>query len=162
MRAALRVPLVCLLLLSPACGGPTVDLKQALKVENVTTGWLDTGVVNGQTKLVPTMSFTLRNGSNQTLPVLQINALFRRVSEKDEWGSDFVTAAGSEGLAAGASTRRLTVKSNLGYTGSNQTRQEMLRNSLFVDAKVELSAKYGATQWVRIGDFPVARQLMLK
>jgi hypothetical protein len=94
--------------------------------------------------------------------VLQVNALFRRATEKDEWGSGFMTAAGSEGLAPGAATETLTITSQLGYTGSDQSRQEMLKNSHFVDAKVELSAKYGSAQWVRIGDFVITRQLIAK
>ena len=49
--------------------------------------------------------------------------------------------AGSEGLAPGAETRPLTIRSQLGYTGS-EPREDMLQNSHFVDAKVELFAKY--------------------
>jgi hypothetical protein len=97
--------------------------------------------------------------STQKLVTLQVNALFRRVGEKDEWGSGFLTAAGSEGLAPGATTPTLTIKSQLGYKGP-EPRQEMLQNSHFVDAKVELSAKYASTPWVRIGDFPIKRELI--
>ena len=86
----------------------------------------------------------------------------KRVSEQDEWGSALVTVAGSEGLAAGATSPPISIKSNLGYTGSDQTRQEMLRNSHFVDAKVDLFAKYGSIQWVRVGDYPITRELLTK
>src|SRR5437899_1024952 len=80
--------------------GPTVDLTKGLQVEIVSSGWFDAGIVNGnQNKLVPSATFTLKNVSDQKLPVLQINALFHRVNEKEEWGSAFLTAAGSEGLA---------------------------------------------------------------
>ena len=158
MRAS--VPLVTLLVLlgSAACG-PTVDLTKGLQTLDVSSGWFDAGIVNGQNKLVPVVSFKLKNVSGQKLVSLQINGLFRRVAEKDEWGSGFITAAGSEGLAPGATTPTLTIKSQLGYTGT-EARQEMLRNSHFVDTRVELAAKYGSTQWTRIGDFPVARVLI--
>jgi len=161
MHAATRACLLSLLLLFPGCG-PTVDLAKGLQVQDVSTGWFDAGIVNGKNKLVPSISLKLKNVSDQKLPMLQVNALFRRVTEKDEWGSGFMTAAGSEGLAPGAATETLTLKSQLGYTGSDQSRQEMLKNSHFVDAKVELSAKYGSAQWVRIGDFAVTRQLIAK
>ena len=128
----------------------------------MTTGWYDAGIFNGQNKLVPSITFRLKNVSNQKLTMLQVNALFRRVTEKDEWGSGFLTAAGSDGLAPGAATEALTIKSQLGYTGSDQSRLEMLKNIHFVDAKVELSAKYGSTQWVRVGDFAITRQLIAK
>ena len=56
----------------------------------------------------------------------------------------------------------ITIKSQLGYTGSDQSRQEMLQNSHFVDAKVELFAKYASTQWVLLGSYPITRQLLTK
>jgi hypothetical protein len=36
----------------------------------------------------------------------------------------------------------------------------MLQHSEFRDAKVQLFAKHGARQWVRIGEFQVSRQLL--
>jgi hypothetical protein len=158
MRAS--VPLVTLLVLLVSAGcGPTVDLTKGLQTLDVSSGWYDAGIVNGQNKLVPVVSFKLKNISSRNLVSLQVNGLFRRVAEKDEWGSGFITAAGSEGLAPGATTPTLTIRSQLGYTGT-EPRQEMLHNSHFVDARVELAAKYGSTQWTRIGDFPVARLLI--
>jgi hypothetical protein len=40
----------------------------------------------------------------------------------------------------------LFVASPLGYTGS-ESRFDLLKNSKFVDAKVQLLAKYAATKW---------------
>jgi len=153
--------LVLIALCSVGCA-PDVDLTKGLKLDVVNTGWYDMGVVNGQTKLVPTVIIKVTNASDQKLRMLQINSLFRRVSEADEWGSALITVAGSDGLPPGATSPPLTIKSNLGYTGSDQSRQEMLINSHFVDAKIELSAKYGSAQWVRIGDLPIKRELLAK
>ena len=161
MRASVRLLVFIAFLSSTACG-PAVDLTKGLEVTVVNSGWFDLGIVNGQSKLVPTVVFTLRNTSDQKLVTLQINALFRRVTENTEWGSGFLTVAGSQGLAPGAVSDPITIKSQLGYTGSDQSRQEMLQNSQFVDAKVELFAKYGSTQWVKVGAFPITRQLMTK
>src|SRR5262245_64316476 len=162
LRAYGRLLLFVVVAVSAGCGGPTVDLTNGLKINVLKTGWYDAGIVNGQNKLVPSMTFTVTNTSDQKLGMLQINSLFRRVSEPDEWGSALVTVAGSDGLAVGTTTDPITIKSNLGYTGSDQTRQEMLRNSHFVDAKVELFAKYGSIQWVRVGDYPITRELLAK
>jgi len=161
MRFRTRGWILCLLLFSSGCG-PTVDLAKGLELVDVSSGLFDAGIVNGKAKLIPSISFRVKNISDQKLLVLQVNALFRRVTEKDEWGSGFVTAAGSEGLAPGATTQPVTLKSDRGYTGTDQTRQQMLENKYFVDAKVELSAKYGSAQWVRIGDFPIKRVLIVK
>ena len=157
------VRLLLLLAFVPIAGcGPTVDLTKGLRVTVVNTGWFDLGIVNGQTKLVPTMIFTLQNISDQQLAALQINALFRRANETEEWGSGFVAAAGSEGLAPGATTPPITIRSNLGYTGSEQSRQEMLQNSHFVDATIDVFVKYASTQWVKVGTYPITRQLLTK
>jgi hypothetical protein len=121
--------LLCLFALLCVGCGPDVDLTKALQVEIVSTGWFDAGIVNGQNKLVPIVSFKLKNVSDQKLSALQVNARFSRGKEPEEWGND-------------------------------QSRAEMLQNSQFVDAKVELAAKYGGTQWKRLGEHPITRQLI--
>ena len=103
----------------------------------------------------------LKNVSDQQLHVLQINAVFNRVTEESEWSSQFVTVAGSDGLAPGATSQMLTINAPLGYTGT-EARQQMLANSQFVDAKVQLFVKYGSVQWTRLGDYPIARNLIAK
>ena len=160
MRAYLRLSVLALMAIVMAGCGPTVDLAKALKVSVASTGWFDAGIVNGKNKLVPMIVLTVTNQSDQTLVSLQLNAVFRRVTEKEEWDSGFVIAAGSSGLAPGATTPTLTIKSRLGYTGSDQSRQELLENKQFIDAKVELFGKYGSVQWTRLGEYPVTRRLV--
>ena len=53
------------------------------------------------------------------------------------------------------SPRRSSSNRTSATPGSDQTRQEMLQNSHFVDAKVELFAKYGSTSGRRLAEFPV-------
>jgi hypothetical protein len=145
-------------LLATACG-PTVDLATSLDVLDVSTGWKDTAPSNGQNKLVPSITFTLKNTSDQPLGSLQANVIFRRQGETEEWGSAFLTVTGSEGLAPGGSTTPLVARSNLGYTGT-EARLEMLQNSQFVDARVDIFAKYASTQWVKVGEYPIERRLL--
>jgi len=161
MRAPFRLVLLAAVV---ACAGcePKVDLTKGLQVEIVNSGWSDLGIVNGQTKLVPTVTFAFKNVSDFKLNALQAQALFRRVTENDEWGNGFIGTVEAKGLAPAATTAPMTIKSQLGYTGSDQSRQDMLSNSHFVDAKVELFAKYGSAQWVKLGTYPVTRQLLAK
>jgi len=160
MRACAPLLLIALCI----CAGctPPVDLTSGLQIKSVNTGWFDAGIVNGQNKLVPSVTFTIKNVSNQKLVALQINAVFRRVTEKDEWGAGFLMVSGSEGLAPGMEAGPLTIRSQLGYTGSEQTREDMLRNSHFVDAEVELFAKYASEQWKRVGEYLISRRLLIK
>jgi len=146
-------------LAASACGR-AVDLSQNLQLQTISSGWIDAGVVHGKTKLVPTISFTLKNRSDRTLSMLQINALFGRVGDEGEWGSTFTTA-NAKGLAPGESTGPLTVISPVGYTGVD-SRAAMLGHTQFVDARVDLFARYGSTQWTRIGRYPILRELLAR
>jgi hypothetical protein len=53
----------------------------------------------------------------------------------------------------------LTLKSPLGYKGTDP-RETLLSNSQFVDATVDLFAKYGSVQWTKVGQFPITRRLI--
>ena len=44
----------------------------------------------------------------------------------------------------------------------HRTRQQMLDNSQFVDAKIQLFAKYGSIQWPKVGEYAVPRTLITK
>jgi hypothetical protein len=153
--------LTILLAITAVACGPKIDLKASLHVQDAATGWSDLGVVNGQNKIVPSITFTLKNGGTQPITTLQTNVIFRRVGEDDEWGSGFLRVAGSEGLAPGATSQPLNVKSQLGYTGT-EPRAQMLANKQFVDARAQVFAKYGSTQWTLIGEFPIERRLLAK
>jgi hypothetical protein len=156
-----RVLIGVLAITMTGCGGPVVDLAQALQIVDFSSGWYDVGVVDGKNKIVPTATFKLRNTSDQTLTVLQVNALFRRIDDPVEWGSAFKSITGSEGLAPGATSEPIVVNSQQGYTGT-EPRLDMLKNAQFVDAKVDLFAKYSAVQWKRIGEHTIDRQLLMR
>ena len=139
-----------------ACG-PKVDVAKGIRIEGVTTGWHEAEPIAGRNKVVPLASFLLKNVSDQRLPSVQVNAVFHRNGQNGEWGTAFVTAAGSSGLTPGAEAE-VTVRSQLGYTGTDSS-DELLNNSHFVDATVDIFAKYGSTQWTRVGEFPIDRTL---
>jgi hypothetical protein len=157
-RICARFVLGVAILAAAACG-PRVDLTTGLQFESLTTGWTDAGGEGGANKIVPAVSFKLKNASDQTLAPLQVNAIFRRVGDPSEWSNGMVTAAGSAGLPPAASTGPLVIKGQLGYTGTDP-HWDMLHNSQFVDAKVDLFARYGSQQWTRMGEYPIARQIV--
>ena len=163
-----RIPAVtkrsCVLLLAllAASCGPVVSVKEGLEVLDVSTSWVDAGIVNGQNKLVPSITFRLKNVSDQRLQVVQVNATFRVASEpQKELGSAFLKVTGAEGLEPGATTDPLTATSEHGYT-SPDPRAEILNHKEFIDAKVELAAKHGAELLERIAEFPIERRLITK
>lgn len=146
-----------------ACTSRKVDLPKVLQVTEVTTGWFDAGIVEGgKNKLVPSISLRLKNSDTGSIASVQLFARFSRQGETDEWGTPpYVRAIGPDGLGPGQSTSPMMLRSNLGYTGE-QPRLDMLRNSSFVDARVEIFAKYMANNWVKLGDYKVDRQLLTR
>jgi hypothetical protein len=81
------------------------DASEALKVTDVVTGWLDKGIVDGQNKLVPTISLKVRNGADRSLSYLQLNAVFRIVDDTEELGSKVIWATHGEDLGPAPSVR---------------------------------------------------------
>ena len=149
------------MLLALVAGGcsRSVDVTQALSVTDVHTGWFDAGIVNGQNKLVPSVSLKLQNKDSGQVGGVQLNAIFHRVGETDGWGEHYVQAIDRNGLAPGASTNPIVLRSNLGYTGQ-QSRVQMLQNAQFVDARVEIFGKQGRGGWVKLAEYTIDRQLL--
>jgi hypothetical protein len=153
--------LLAITVLSGCAGSasPSQDISKLLAVTEVKTGWFDAGIENGMNKLVPTLTITLKNVSEEKVALVQLNAVIRRVGETEEWGGAYTKAIGSSGLAPGQSTPPIVLRSTLGYTGI-EPRNVMFQNHLFVDAHVQLFAKYGGANWVKLGEYPIARNLL--
>jgi hypothetical protein len=144
-------------LIVTGCG--TREVEKDLTITDVHTGWYDLGIVDGQNKLVPSISLKLQNVSPEEIARVQINAVFKRMGEDKEWDSHFVRGVGPDGLAPGATGSELVLRSERGYTGS-QSRLQMLQNKEFVDARVEIFGKHGSRFWVKLGEFTIDRQLL--
>ena len=159
-RAWLLLVLLAGLAGSTSCGAEP-DASQSLKVTDVVTGWLDKGIVDGQNKLVPTISLKVTNAAGQPLSYLQINAVFRIVDDEEELGSKVIWATEGASLPPGGSLGPFNLSSDLGYS-SPAPRTQMLQHALFKDAKVDLFVKQRARQWARLGEFRIDRQLFTK
>jgi hypothetical protein len=152
-----------LLLAAVAAAGcaPRIDLQQSLQVSEVSTGWFDVGIVNGQNKLVPSITFRLKNVSSNEISSVQLNAVFNLLPENEEWDAMLTQGISSEGLAPGATTKPITVRANVGFTGE-QPRAEMLHHRLFKDAAVRLFGKHGSNQWTPLGEYKIERKLLTR
>jgi hypothetical protein len=140
-------------------GGSSEPINKLVEPVEVKTGWFDAGVENGMNKLVPTVTLTLKNISSGPVANVQLNAVIRRVGETDEWGGAFQKVIGMEPVPPGGSTKPIVLRSNLGYTGI-EPRSQMLKNSQFVDAHVQVFAKHGGNQWTKLGEWQIARELL--
>jgi hypothetical protein len=162
LRKAALSAILFAVMFSTSCGA-SIDAVAALEPINVTTGWYDDGIVEGgKNKLVPSVTLKLRNKSDKELKSIQINAIFRRVGEKEMWGEYFGWAIPRDKpLAPSAETNLLVMRSTLGYTG-DQPRMQMLQNHEFVDAKVEIYLKQGSKVLAKLAEYPIQRQLLTR
>ena len=165
--ARMRPVWLSVLLASAVAGGTACraepDVTQAISATDVVTGWLDKGIVDGQNKLVPTISVKIKNSADRPLSYLQLNAVFRIVEDTEELGSKLVRVqpADSNELGPGQTAGPYNLSSDLGYS-SPASRTQMLQHSQFRDAKVDLFVKHGSRQWVRLGEYRIARQLLAR
>jgi hypothetical protein len=168
MFAQRRVRSLILLLptavLSGSCS-QSIDLKQALHLTEVSSGWYDAGIKDGKNKIVPSVTFRLQKQAEVDLDVVSLNVVFRHPpapggNTEDEWGEVFVQNAR---FTEGAQTAPLTVRTENGYTGDPpQSRLDLLKNSHFRDVRAHVFAKYSSTQWVQIGTIDVSRHLITR
>ena len=159
-RSWLACALMAVVTASAACRAEP-DATKALAVTDVVTGWLDKGIVDGQNKLVPTISLKVKNGADGPLSYLQLNAVFRIVDDTEELGSKVVWATEGKELPPGGTLGPFNLSSELGYA-SLASRTQMLQHAEFKDAKVELFVKQGSRQWAKLGEFPITRQLLAR
>ena len=140
--------------------GRSFDVEKVLKITEVHTGWYDAGIQDGKNKLVPSISLKLENVSDDIVDSVQVNAIFRQMGDTQAWGEHFAAAIDRDGLPAHKTTPGyLVLRSNLGYTGT-ESRLQMLQNSNFIDAKVEIYGKHGARTWQKLGEYKIDRQLL--
>jgi hypothetical protein len=139
-----------------ACGKP-VDLKQAVQVTDVSSGWFDAGIQNGKNKLVPSVTFKLRKNADVNLTSISLNLTFIFIDSQEHADDVYVQSV----PFVGAETAPIVVRSKWGYTGDPpQTRAQMLQNSQFRDLEVQIFAKQSSSQWVELQRVKIARQLL--
>ena len=162
MRMAMRVGFLLAALVVAGCGGPALAIRVSLRLTQVSSGWFDAGPDGlGRNKLVPSVSFRLENSTAAAIRYLQLNGVFRRQGEEEDWGTRFVRAFGTEGLDAGQSTSVFRLVSERGYTGE-QAWSEMLAHRDFVDVTMDLFVKHRGHAWVRIDSIAIDRQLLMQ
>ena len=145
-------------LLLPACYS-RVDLKQALQVTDVSTGWYDAGIVDGKNKLVPSVTFKLKKSPDVNLSSASLNVVFKK-DNGEEHDDVFVQRVE---FAPDNQTPPITVRGTTGYTGDPpQSRADMLKNSQFRDMDAEIFVRQSSSQWVPLHKVRIDRQLITR
>ena len=167
MRILASAALLALLAPAWGCSKP-VDLKQALQLTDVASGYFDAGIVDGKNKLVPSVSFRLKKSVDDSLRPLSVNVSFKQLPQagtavapgspaESDWDEVFLQSVPFQGNQSEV----LTFKAKNGYTGDPpQSRADMLKNRYFQDVRVRIFAKHSASQWVEIATLDIPRQLL--
>jgi hypothetical protein len=150
---------ICVLAVATVSACRAREVEKDLQITDVHTGWYDVGIVDGKNKLVPSIALRLKNISAEPIARVQINAVFRQVGDEASWGAPFVRGIGPEGLAPGATGELIVLRNDRGYTGT-ESRLQMLQNSQFIDARVNIFGKHGSRTWVKMGEYQIDRQLL--
>jgi hypothetical protein len=153
-----RVALLAVLLLATGCAR-SATVQEAIEVYDVKTGYDDGGRESGQNRLLPTIAFRVRNKATRVVHTVQFNAVFRVIGDPEELGAQLVLGIDYNGLPAGQTSGPYTLRSMFGYSGE-QARVEMFQHEGFKDVQVELFAKQGGAQWVKLSEQVVERQLL--
>ena len=132
---------------------------EQLEFRDISTGYVDEGIVDGQNKLVPSITFKLHNKSGEPVSSVQFNVQFLRKGDDGPKDEILTRVIDASGLASQQATAPIHVRSKVGYTGQ-QARGAMLQHPGFVDMRARVFGKAGSAQWTQIGEFPIDRKLI--
>ena len=152
-----------LLLAYRACAGVTAcgstgDVRN-LELRDISSGYFDEGVINGENKIVPSISFKLHNKGGEPVSTVQLNTIFHADGADGPMDEVLTRAIGSDELPSQQTTNSMTVRSKIGYT-SQQARADMLKNSLFRDVRARVFGKSGSGQWTLLGEAVIDRRIL--
>lgn len=143
------------------CGSGEPSADKVLQVTDVVTGFLDDGIRGGENKLVPLISYKVKNGGNAAVSYVSFNAVFKVIDDPEELGAALLKGIDGNGLAPGQTAGPFIARSQLGYT-SPAPRTQMLQHSQFKDVQVELFSKHRSGGWIKIGQYKIQRQVIAK
>jgi hypothetical protein len=156
-RSVVRLALAGFVAAAIGCS-PSVDLAKTLTVTDVFSGWYDFGVTDGLNKLVPSITFSLRNQGTEAISQVQLLVGFWQDGADGDWESKEITGVGSSSLQPGASTDPILVRSNVGYT-LEQPRAELFSHRSFKDVTAKVFAKRDG-RIVPLGEFKMERRII--
>ncbi len=143
-----------------ATGCASRDVQKDLQIVDVRSGWYDLGQTKENPeniKIVPGVTFRLKNVSTESIAGVEIDGVFRNVKKDEVIDEHYVKAIPStQSLAAGATSDPIVLRSRFGFTGT-ESRPQMFKNSLFVDYKITILGRHGRNNWARMAQIQIDR-----
>lgn len=140
-----------------SCGRSDAEVLKDVAVVDTIGGWYDFGVVDGMNKLVPSITFKLKNTGTRPIGNVQIMVSFWLAGDDGETDSTQVRGITND-LASGGTTEAIQVNGAYGFKIA-APRNEAFTNPVFRDATAKLFGKRGG-KIVPLGEFKLERRLI--
>ena len=157
-RTAVLVLAGAILAAGAACG-PEPDLATALKAVPGITGYRQSGVdAMGQHRLLPSITFQLKNDGDVPITYVDINLSFWREGDPTEKDSKLIKGITSTALAPGSTSESITVDASIGYT-SPVGNEQAFTSTEYKPFIVKLFAKRRGRTTL-LGEYPVDQRVL--
>jgi len=137
-----------------------VALDKVVTISASSSGYTDMGLVNGESKLVPTATIRVKNTGTETLAGFQLSAAFWRVGEDGQKDELLLPHLVAKDLAPGAESDPIVIRANFGYTLAG-ARADFFAHTMFVDFTIRVFGKVSG-RLVKIGEVTVDRKILPK
>ena len=137
-----------------------VALDKVVTISASSSGYTDMGLVNGESKLVPTATIRVKNTGTETLAGFQLSAAFWRVGEDGQKDELLLPHLVAKDLAPGAESDPILIRANFGYTLAG-ARADFFAHTMFVDFTIRVFGKVSG-RLVKIGEVTVDRKILPK
>ncbi len=164
LLAIITLAVLALALLQMKCGkAPSTDeLKTYFEVLDMKSKWVEKYYQPWppKLKLVPTISFRVKNVTDQSLSYVYFNAIFKEKSEAQNLGDDLHSAFGRNPLRPGEVSDEIFMKSNFGVEGKNLA--HFKNNPAWKPVTVKLFVKVKGSRYALLGEWDISREIDFK
>ena len=162
--AVLAAAVVLALISQTGCKSMTdAEVAAAIELTDLSTSWTMKEYrqwPNPKLTLVPTVTFRIRNLTDETLKFININAIFREENSIENLGDQFKAVIRDKGIPPHGTSELITLKSNFGVAGTNL--ESFRTNPLWRPYDVRLFAQMRGSRHVPMGEWKVSKQIDFK
>lgn len=161
LRRVLTLGVFCAALAAafvPAAGCSEVALDKVVVLTDIQSGYIDMGIVNGETRLIPSTTVRVKNTGTETLAGFKLSAAFWRAGEDGQKDDVLLQDLVAKDLAPGATSDPIDIRAKFGYKLEG-ARADFFSHSMFIDFTIKIFGKV-AGKMFKIGEVPVERKIL--
>lgn len=138
------------------------ELEAAIEITDVDTKWMEKYYQPWPPKLilVPTISFRVKNTSDQPITYVNFNAVFRFKDENENLGDAFMAAIRNTPVEPGEKSDVILLRCNYGVEGKSVN--DFRTNPGWQTAAVKLFARSKGSPYIPLGEWDVSRKIDFK